>query len=135
MPDNTQTKEVLTEQEAKAIEYAIFEDDAEIKLRDGKTYKIPPSGLKVARRLMQLLKTVNIDAIILNFMSSDNEEEDKQKEKDLYEILLVAFKAYPEITQEYLEEYVDIEIASKIVEILIGLNGLKKSKPQQATQV
>jgi hypothetical protein len=134
MSDNLQEKEILTEEEAKAIEYAIFEDDEEIKLRDGKTYKIPPSGLKDARKLMQLLKTVNIDAIILNFMPSEDEKKDKQREKDLYEILIIAFKAYPEINEKYLEEYVDIDIASKIIEILIGLNGLKKSKPQQVIQ-
>lgn len=80
---------------------------------------------------MQLLKTINIDAIILNFSPTG---EDEQKENDLFEALQIAFCNYPEVDREYLENYVDIVTASKIIEILIGLNGLKKSKPQQAAE-
>ncbi len=124
-------EKVLTKEEADRIESIFFEDDESVKLRDGKTYKIPPSNLKNARRLMQLLKTVNIDAIILNFSPTG---EDEQKENDLFEALLIAFSNYPEVDREYLENYVDIITASKIIEILIGLNGLKKSMPQQAAE-
>lgn len=124
-------KVVLTKEEADRIESVFFEDDESIKLRDGKVYKIPPANLKNARRLMQLLKTVNIDAIILNFSPTG---EDEQKENDLFEALQIAFCNYPEVDREYLENYVDIVTASKIIEILIGLNGLKKSKPQQAAE-
>lgn len=124
-------EKALTKEEAIKIESIFFEDDESIRLRDGKTYKIPPANLKNARRLMQLLKTVNIDAIILNFSPND---EDEQKENDLYEVLQIAFSAYPEIDREYLENYVDIVTASEIIEILIGLNGLKKSKPQQVAE-
>jgi hypothetical protein len=124
-------EKVLTKEEADRIESIFFEDDESITLRDGKTYKIPPSNLKNARRLMQLLKTVNIDAIILNFSPND---EDTQKENDLFEVLQIAFSNYPEVDREYLENYVDIITASEIIEILIGLNGLKKSKPQQVAE-
>lgn len=101
-----------------------FEDDAEIKLRDGKVYKIPPASLKDARKLMEKLKTVNVDIIILNFIPMDDES--SKRENDLFDILMIAFKNYPEITKEYIEEYVDVEIAKKIIEIMIGLNDIKK---------
>lgn len=126
--------EVLTEEEAASIEAVFFEDDAEIKLRDGKIYKIPPANLKNARRLMGLLKSVNIDAIMLNFLPSEFEDEDGQKEKDLIEVLSIAFINYPKIDEEFILEYVDLETASKIIEIVIGLNRLKKSKPQSVKQ-
>lgn len=102
-----------------------FEDDAEIKLRDGKVYKIPPATLKDARKLMEKLKTVNVDIIILNFISTDDNNA-TQRENDLFDILMIAFKNYPEITKEYIEEYVDVELAKKIIEIMIGLNDIKK---------
>lgn len=127
-------QEVLTKEESDRIESIFFEDDAEIKLRDGKVYKIPPPTLKNARRLMKLLKTVNIDFILLNFAPTGNEEEDAKRENDLFEILSIAFIGYPHVTREYLENYVDTELASEIINILIGLSGLKKSKPQSANQ-
>lgn len=126
--------EKLTEEQAEHVESIFFEDDAEIRLRDGKTYKIPPAGLKNARRLMKLLKTINIDAIILNFAPTGNEETDEQRENDLFEILSMAFVGYPEVDTDYISRYVDIKLAGDIIEILIGLNGLKKSKPQPAIQ-
>lgn len=122
-------EKVLTKEEAERVEAVFFEDDEEITLRDGKTYKIPPANLKNARRLMKLMGTINIDAIILNFSPSG--DDDSQRENDLFEVLSIAFENYPEVDREYLEEYVDLITASKIIEILIGLNGLKKLKPQQ----
>jgi hypothetical protein len=102
-----------------------FEDDAEIKLRDGKVYKIPPATLKDARIMMSKLKTVNVDFIIINFISGEDGE-GNSREEDLFDILKIAFKNYPEVTKEYIEEYVDVDLAKKIIEIIIGLNGLKK---------
>jgi len=119
-------KEFLSKEEAERIESIFFEDDAEIRLRDGKRYKIPPCTLKNARRLMQLLKTVNIDVIMLNFVPTGDEALDERRINELYEILEMAFVNYKEVTREYIEEYVDVELAKKIIEILIGLNGLKK---------
>jgi len=101
-----------------------FEDDVEIRLRDGKVYKIPPATLKDARKLMEKLKTVNVDIIILNFIQTDDDS--TRREDDLFDILMMAFKNYPEVTKEYIEEYVDVEIAKKIIEIMIGLNDIKK---------
>lgn len=119
-------KEFLSKEEAARIESTFFEDDVEIRLRDGKRYKIPPCTLKNARRLMQLLKTVNIDVIMLNFVPTGDEALDERRINELYEILEMAFVNYKEVTREYIEEYVDVELARKIIEILIGLNGLKK---------
>lgn len=117
--------EKITKEEADRIESVFFEDDEEIMLRDGKTYKITPCTLKDARKLMRLLKTVQIDAIILNFLP--DEEGKVGNEEDLFDILLIAFKGYPEIDKDYIDQYVDLEIARKIIEIMIGLNGIKKS--------
>jgi len=119
-------KEMVTPEEMKNTAKIFFEDDEEIRLRDGKVYKIPPASLKDARKLMQKLKTVNVDVIILNFIPSEDDDVTKQREEDLFDILMLAFKNYPEIDREYIEEYVDVETAKEIIEILIGLNGLKK---------
>lgn len=119
-------QEVLTKEEAERIEGVVFEDDERIKLRDGREYIVPPCNLKDARRLMKLVKTVNIDAIILNFVPTEDEGYDKQREDDLFDILLMAFKLYPHVDKDYLDEYCDLNTARKIIEVLIGLNGLKK---------
>lgn len=117
--------ENISKEEAERIESVFFEDDEEIMLRDGKKYKIPPCTLKDARKLMKLLKTVQIDAIILNFLPK--EDGGTGSEEDLFDILLIAFKNYPHVDKEYIDKYVDLETARKIIEIMIGLNGLKKS--------
>jgi hypothetical protein len=119
-------QEALSKTDADRIEAIMFEDDEEVTLRDGKRYKVLPASLRDARRLMKLLKTVNVDAIILNFIATEDEEADKSREEELFSLIKLAFKAYPNITQDYLEDYVDIELARKIIDILIGLNGLKK---------
>ncbi|WP_432776019.1 hypothetical protein AAFJ72_03170 [Brevibacillus gelatini] len=106
--------------EAETVERIFFEDDAQIMLRDGKTYRIPPVSLKDARILMNKLGTIHIDAIILNFLPYEN------KADDLFSILLLGFRNYPEVTREYLDEHCDVDTAKKLIEILIGLNGLKK---------
>lgn len=102
-----------------------FPHDVPIKLRDGKTYYIPPCTLADARRLMKLLRTVSIDAIILNFIPQEDGSEE-ERINNLFEILLMAFKNYPHIDREYLDRYVDLEIARQIIQILYNLNGLKK---------
>ena len=119
-------QESVQDNNSLTSEAIFFEDDVEIMLRDGKRYKIPPCSLKDARRLMNLLKEINIDLIMVNFLPTGDEEEDEKRIGNLYEVLLIAFKNYPHVTKEYLEEYVDIGLAKKIIEILIGLNGLKK---------
>ncbi len=119
-------QEALTQEEAERIEAVFFEDDAEIMLRDGKKYKIPPASLRDARKLMKLLRSVNVDAIILNFVPTDDPQIDQKREQDLFDILLLAFKYYPHIDRDYLDRYVDLDTARKIIDILIGLNGLKK---------
>lgn len=123
---NKEAVEHIKAEEIRKTEKIFFEDDEEIRLRDGKVYKIPPVSLKDARKLMQKLKTVNVDVIILNFLPSEDDEMTKQREEDLFDILMMAFKNYPEVTREYIEEYVDVETARRIIEIMIGLNGLKK---------
>lgn len=123
-------EEVLTKDEAEKIEKVFFEDDEEIMLRDGQMYKIHPCTLKDARKLMKLLRTVNIDAIILNLLPRDEDEEEVTSEGDLFDILLLAFKGYPHIDRDYIDNYVDLELAREIINIMIGINGLKKSIAQ-----
>lgn len=118
-------EEKITKEEAEQIESVFFEDDEEIMLRDGKTYKLHPCTLKDARKLMKLLKTVQIDAIILNFLPED--EGGAGSEEDLFDILLIAFKGYPHVDRDYIDNYVDLETARRIIEIMIGINGIKKS--------
>lgn len=119
-------KEILTQDEAQAIEKAFFEDDATITLRDNKKYRIPPCTLKDARKLMNLLKTVNIDIIVMNFVPTGDDELDAKREEDFIEIMKTAFKNYPEVDEDYIMEYVDVEIAKTIVNILLGINEIKK---------
>lgn len=124
-------EEVLTKAEADRIETVFFEDDIEIKLRDGITYKIHPCTLKDARKLMRLVKTVNIDAIILNFLPLDDDEDEETTEKrqnDLYDLILLAFKNYSHIDREYVDTYVDLDLAKQIIEILLGINGIRTKK-------
>ena len=122
-------EEILTEEESERIEKIFFEDDEEIMLRDGKNYKIHPCTLKDARKLMKLLRTVNIDAIILNLLPPE-EDEEENNEGDLFDVLLLAFRGYPEIDRDYIDEFVDLEIAREIINIMIGINGIKKSIAQ-----
>ncbi|WP_429845196.1 hypothetical protein [Brevibacillus sp. FIR094] len=120
MMNQEAVERIKKQQEADLVEAVFFEDDSEIMLRDGKTYRIPPVTLKDARILMKKLGTVHIDAIILNFLPYEN------KEEDLFDILLLGFRNYPSVTREYLDEHCDLETAKKLINILIGLNGLKK---------
>jgi hypothetical protein len=113
-------------EELERSEAAIFEDDAQIKLRNGKTYYIPPLTLKNARTLMKKLRTINVDAIILNFLPTGNEELDKQREDDLFEVLQMAFVNYPEVDRDFIDRYMDLETAREVIDILIGLNRIKK---------
>ncbi|MGQ0422634.1 DNA polymerase III subunit gamma/tau, partial [Bacillus sp. HC-Mk] len=47
---------------------------------------------------------------------------------ELLEVLLMGFKPYyKEISAHYLGDYIDIVTAKEIIDIMIGLNGLKKS--------
>lgn len=117
-------EEALREEERTAR--VIFEEDEEITLRDGKKYKIPPCNFKDARKLMQLLKTVNVDAIIMNFLPTGEETVDEERIKGLREIMRLALRDYPELTDDYIDEYIDIRTAREIIYILIDLNGLKK---------
>ncbi|MEK5060935.1 MULTISPECIES: hypothetical protein [unclassified Paenibacillus] len=134
---NDPANKQVTQEEADAAERAFFEDDEVITLRDRRKYRIPPCNLKDARRLMKLLKTVNVDAIILNFIPTDDEEQDEKRQQDLFDILAMAFKNYPHIVtrgeggeyivnRDYLDEYLDLNSTRKVIDILIGLNGLKK---------
>lgn len=123
---NEKKNTTISQEEAERIEKAIFEDDEVIKLRDGKEYRIPPCSFKDARKLMKLLRTVNIDVIILNFIPTGNEVEDDKRINDLYQIMEIAFRAYPHVTRQYIEDYVDLKIARQLIEILIDLNGIKK---------
>jgi uncharacterized protein (DUF2344 family) len=120
--------EVITPEEAERIERIFFEDDEEITLRDGKKYKIIPVCLNSARKLMKLLKTAEVQAIILNFSPSGDDDVDEQRENDLMSILEIAFENYG-LKGDYLSKYTDVLTAAKIIDVMIGINGLKKALP------
>ena len=117
--------EVLTQEQSDSVAAVWFEDDEEVKLRDGKTYKIPPSSLRDARRIMDLLKTINVDYVALNFVPTGDEALDNKRIDGLFEMLEIALKPYG-LKKDYLDEKVDVVTARRICDILIGLNGLKK---------
>jgi len=122
-------KEVLTRDEADYIEKVFFEEDETVRLRDGKTYRIPPLVLKEARILMTRLNSIDTTIIISNLMRAVDEggEEQEDRYEPLMEVLFMAFKPYyPHMTIEYLEEHIDLVTAKKIIDAMIGLNGLKK---------
>jgi len=121
-----ESKEQVSQEEAEIREKVFFEEDEKIRLRDGKTYYIPPLGLKDARKLMKKLNTIDNGVIIANLIPDGDDDEDRYEE--LMDVLLMAFKPYySHMTVEDLEEYVDLETAKKIIDCMIGLNGLKKS--------
>ncbi len=119
-------KDALTETESDIREKVFFEDDEKVQLRDGKTYYIPPLALKDGRTLMKKLNTIDSGVIIANLIPDADGEEDRFNE--LMDVLLMAFKPYYKyMTVEHLQDYVDLETAKKIIDSMIGLNGLKKS--------
>ncbi|GBF32190.1 hypothetical protein DCCM_0381 [Desulfocucumis palustris] len=125
--DNTGKEEDgLSQIEADRIERVIFEDDDEIILRDGKKYKIPPCSLKDARELIRIFRTINVDLIIVNFIPTGKDDEDEQRVRDFYRVMKIAFKDYPGIDQAYLEKYVDLKIARKVINSILDLNEIKK---------
>lgn len=120
--------EKITKEESERQERVLFEDDDKVMLRDGKSYQISPFGLKDGRLAVKMLNSIN-SAIIIDNLIEDEEGIDKYE--TLIEVIYMAFKPYvrsyyPHITKEYLEEYVDLMTAKKIIDIIIGLNGLKK---------
>ncbi|MCC3381829.1 DNA polymerase III subunit gamma/tau [Paenibacillus farraposensis] len=119
-------KKILTKEEAQIKEKAFFEEDEQVRLRDGKTYYLPPLGLKDARKLIQKLNAIDSGMIIANLIPDDPEGADRYH--DLIDVLMMGFKPYYNwMTPEYLEEYVDLETAKQIIDAMIGLNGIKKS--------
>jgi hypothetical protein len=122
-PEKEQDK--LTQEEADFIEKVFFEEDETIRLRDGRTYRIPALSLKDGRKLMKQLHTIDATVIISNLIE---DEEGNDNFDNLMSVLLMAFRPYyKDIDADYLAEYVDIETAKKIIDIMIGINGLKKS--------
>jgi len=116
-------KEPLTEEEALVIEKVFFEEDESVRLRDGRNYRIPPLGLKDARKLMRKLNTIDTSIIISNLIDTDGED----RYDELLDVLMMAFRPYHKtMTVEYLEEYIDLVSAKQIIDSMIGLNGLKK---------
>lgn len=124
--EEDEKKRVITQDEAEVREKVFFEEDEKISLRDGKTYFIPPLGLLDARKLIKKLNTIDSGVIIANLIPDGDDEEDRYNE--LLDVLLMAFKPYySHMTVEHLGEYVDLDTAKRIIDNMIGLNGLKKS--------
>ncbi|CCF16582.1 DNA polymerase III subunits gamma and tau [Brevibacillus laterosporus GI-9] len=117
---------VLSQEEASIREKVFFEEDEKVRLRDGKTYSIPPLGIRDARKLMKLLNTIDSGIIIANLIPESELDDDRYEE--LLHVLLMAFKPYyKHVDTDYLADFVDLETAKKIIDAMIGLNGLKKS--------
>ncbi|AYK07959.1 DNA polymerase III subunit gamma/tau [Brevibacillus laterosporus] len=117
---------VLSQEEASIREKVFFEEDEKVRLRDGKTYSIPPLGIRDARKLMKLLNTIDSGIIIANLIPESELDDDRYEE--LLRVLLMAFKPYyKHVDTDYLADFVDLETAKKIIDAMIGLNGLKKS--------
>jgi hypothetical protein len=114
-----------TKEENFVSEETWFEDGKKVKLLDGKTYSIFPVNLKKARRLLQILKTVNVDNVIINYLTTEDVELDDKRQEELYEIMEMAFSRY-NLDRDYLEENIDVVTATTIADIFLGLNGIKK---------
>jgi hypothetical protein len=122
---------IKREVEAQAAAEKIwFEDDEKVTLRDGSVRTIPPLLFVDARIFMQKVKSVDINAIILNFAPGAD------RETDLYDILAMAFKDHKDIVtvegdtyipnREYIDRNVDIRLARKIIDTMLDMNSLKK---------
>ncbi|MDQ0176236.1 hypothetical protein J2S08_002073 [Bacillus chungangensis] len=123
--EQNKEKRPLTKEESDYMEKVFFEEDDTVRLRDGITYKIPPLGLLDGKNLMKKLNTIDTGIIISNLIADESGEDHFE---ELLEVLLMAFKPYyKEITADYLANYVDIHTAKQIIDIMIGLNGIKKS--------
>jgi hypothetical protein len=122
--EDKKEKEPITQEEADYVEKVFFEDDDLVQLRDGKSYRMPPLGLKQGRLLVKKMNTINTGIIIENLI---DDEEGVDRYDELLNVLLMGFRPYyPHMTVEYLEEYIDLVSAKKIIDSMIGLNGLKK---------
>jgi hypothetical protein len=119
-------KDVMTQEESQRIDEVWFGKENEIKLLDGKVYQLSAAKLKDAKRLMTLLGSVSVDVVILNFIDTGNVEADTQRVDDFFEALSIVMSRYPNVDRAYLDEHCDLELARKILEFSIGLNGLKK---------
>lgn len=115
----------LSKEESEYIEKVFFEEDESVRLRDGVSYKIPPLGLRDGKKLMKKLNSIDTGIIVANLIEDDEGDDNFDS---LLEVLLMAFRPYYKtMTIDYLAEYVDIASAKQIIDIMIGLNGLKKS--------
>jgi hypothetical protein len=103
----------------------LFEEDEKVRLRDGRWYHIPPFGLKNGRIAVKLMNSINSNVIVDNFFD-DNDGNDKYDV--VIEAIHMAFRPYyPDMSKDYLEKYVDVVTAKQIIDIVIGLNNIKKS--------
>lgn len=114
----------ITKEEAEYVKKVFFEDDAIVTLRDGKSYRVPPLSLREGLQLMQRLNEVNTSIIVMNLI----DDGDGNSFDSLVEVLLMAFKPYyPEMTFDYVADYVDLDNAKIILDTMIGLNQIKKN--------
>lgn len=115
----------LTHEEADYIKRVFFEEDELVYLRDGKKYRIPPLSLRDGLELMKKLNSIDSSMMVLNLI---DDGEGNTKYETLMEVLHMAFKPYyPEITKDYLADFVDLNTAKNILDIMIGLNQIKKN--------
>lgn len=120
-----ESNEKVSLEDAKRKEAIFFEDAEKVRLRDGNEYMIPPLKLKNARKVMKLIGTISSEVIIVNFLPTGDDVEDEKRIETLYEILKICLEGHA-INDEFIEEYIDLRTASKIIEYAINVNGLKK---------
>ena len=130
MSEKGQEKEVETEIDYKEIEKIVFGEGEEVTLRNGKAYKVLPATLKDARYIMENIGYIDTEIIVANFIplaimgaDVDKDSADKRLET-LLKILNIAFKEYA-LSDNFIEENVDVVITKRVINILLGLSGLK----------
>ncbi|BAU28159.1 hypothetical protein DFP93_101235 [Aneurinibacillus soli] len=115
----------VTSEQAEQNKKVWMETGEPFTFRDGKTYYVQPSALADAFEIMDILSKINVSLVIANFMPTGDAEKDKERIGNVYRIMELAFKQYG-LTREYIDQNVDVVMASRIIEAIAGMNGLLK---------
>ena len=109
-----------------------------IKCTDGKERQIFPAKIKHKDKIRHFTTKFNAAAAIVNIMALDDEKISKAEELEgeqyfdeapynaMMEILMLAFGE--KYTQEQIEEFVDVEMVSEILDVFYGMSGYKKKR-------
>lgn len=122
----SEQEQTVTPEQAEYNKKVWMETGKPFTFRDGKTYYVQPSALSDAFEIMSILSKINVSLVIANFMPTGDEEKDKERIDNVYRIMELAFKQYG-LTREYIDQNVDVVMASRIIEAVAGMNGLLKA--------